>query len=163
MSEATPYLAVRPSPPETGSDIDKLWRKTRAISYDGGYISAAYGNLVQTFTMSGADPACDSKDVQATVKGHDRVLTIGGTSKTIAQFSKNYKVFPGKTGSNAAAGESITVVTDIGEYEARMGGDVQTLIQYLCDNKGSMYGPVYIYSARGKEYGPFGPTSSEAP
>ncbi|MAR14035.1 MAG: hypothetical protein CL681_29175, partial [Blastopirellula sp.] len=24
--------------------------------------------------------------------------------------------------------------------------------------KGSMYGPVYVYSARGKEYGPFGPT-----
>ena len=163
MSEPTLRLAVRPNPPEIGSDIDQLWRKERAISYSGGYISASYGNLVQTFSMGDGDIACDSTEVTTTVKSHPRVLTIGGTATTIAQFSKNYKVFPGKTSSNAAGGESIRIVTDIGEYEARMGGDVQTMVQYLCDNKGSMYGPVYVYSARGKEYGPFGPTSSEAP
>jgi hypothetical protein len=163
MTEVAPMFAIRPTPPEIGSDEDQLWRKIRAISYEGGYISAAYGNLCQTFVMSGNDVTCESKNISTTVKGHDRFNTIGGTVKKIEQFSKNYKVFPGKTSSMAAGGEPITIVTDIGEYEARMGGDVQTLISYLCDNKGSMYGPVYVYSGRGKEYGPYGPTTSEAP
>lgn len=133
------------------------------MSYNDGYLSASYGNLVQTFLMSDVDPTCGEKDVSAIVKEHKRTNKIGGTQKTITQFTKNYKVFPGKNGSVAAGGVPVTVVTDIGTYTARMGGSVEDLVSYLCANKGQMYGPVYVITDRGREYGPFGPTSSSAP
>ena len=157
MTETAPMFIGRPSPPEIGSDSDFTWRQIRAISYQGGYISSAYGNLVQTFALTERETTCQSKNVSTTVKGHDRYNTIGGAKTTVAQFSKNYKVFPGKTSSMAAGGDPITIITDLGSFTARMGGDVQTLIQYLCDNRASMYGPTYIVTARGKQYGPYGP------
>ena len=159
MTETPRFLDGRPAPPEIGSDTDKYWRKERALNYEGGYIKAAFGNLAQTFIWTDGLPMCDGKDISTTVKGHDRYNTIGGTKTTVSQFSKNYKVYPGRTSSMAAGGDKIRIVTDIGEYTARLGGDIQSMVKYLCDNRSSMYSLVYIYSSRGKEYGPFGPGS----
>lgn len=135
-----------------------MWRKESAITYDGGYISATYGNLVQTFNLGQSLAACASKDVNRVSYTADRTNTIGGSSKKVNVPAKTYKKYNRKNSSLAAGGVPYTFVTDIGSYTARVGGDVQSCIKWICDNRNSMYGTLTVYSGRGAQYGPFAQT-----
>ena len=155
MSDPALYFAERPEPPATDSDTDKLWRKESAITFNGGYISGTYGNLVQTWNLGQSLAACSSVDVDRKAYTVTRTNKIGGTSQSVSVPAATYKRFPRKNGSLAAGGAAYTFVTDIGIYTARIGGDVETVVQWICDNRNSMYGTLTIFSDRGAQYGPF--------
>lgn len=156
MTEATTRLAIRPDTPAAGSETEDRWAKDSTIAYDGGYIRSAYGNLVQTWNLNGLNSPSEAIDVDRAGYSVDRVLTIGMASKPVTYAPKTYKRFPRRNGSGAAGGEEMTFVTDIGQYTARVAGDVETLIQWITDNIGEQYGTLEVYTNRGAIYGPFG-------
>ena len=154
-------FATRPTPPEAGSEEDARWKKLATISYDGGYIRAAYGNLAQTFALAGKNKFCLGKvDVDRAAYSCKRVLTIGTPEKTVNVPGTTYKRWPRRNGSSAAAGEPFTFKTDIGSYTARVGGDIQSLLTVMCDSVDQIYGVLWIYSDRGAEYGPISASSN---
>ena len=160
---ATPYFATRPNPPSAGTDEYQRWKKESTMNYPGGYLTAAYGNLIQTFSMQGTD-ACSGKTVSGTRKAHSRTLTIGGPTTSVASANLNYKLYPKRNGGGAAGGEPITIVTSVGSYQARLGGDIQDLVTWLCGNgTGQLYDAIEFISPNGAHYGPFAPIASPIP
>lgn len=157
----TPQLrfAERPTPPAAGSAEEDRWARDSTIAFPGGYIKSAYGNLVQTWNISAGLAACSSVDVNRSAYSVSRTNTIGGASKTVNYSATTYKRFPGRNGSSAAGSEVWTFVTDLGSYTARVGGDVQTVVQYMCDQQNQQFGTLEVYSSRGKHYGPFSATT----
>ena len=156
MDEPQVYFATRPEIPAAGTDVEDRWAKEATIAFDGGYIKSAYGNLAQTWNLKGLVDVCNSKDINRTSYSVSRTLTIGGGSKTVSYPAKVYKKFPRRNGSLAAAGDSYTFVTDVGTYTARVSGDVQTAIKWICDNVDKQFGTLEVFTGRGAVYGPFG-------
>ena len=155
MSDPAVYFAQRPTPPATDTDEDKMWRKESAITFQGGYISATYGNLVQTWNLGQSLAACSSVAVNRAAYTATRTNKIGGASQSVNVPASTYNRFPRKNGSLAAGGSAFTFVTDIGSYTARIGGDVETCVKWICDNRNQMYGTLTIFTDRGAQYGPF--------
>lgn len=156
MTEAVPYFAVRPDVPDAGSEQEDRWAKDATIAFPGGYIKSAYGNLVQTWNLAKVLESCSSVDVDRAGYTAKRVLTIGTASKDVTVSASTYKKFNRRNGSLAAGGEAYTFVTDIGSYTARVSGDVQTAIAWICNNKDKQYGTLEVFTGRGASYGPFG-------
>lgn len=156
MTEPTPRFAERPDPPAAGSELEDRWAKQSTIAFEGGYIKSAYGNLAQTWSLESIGTTCDGIDVDRAGYTVNRELTIGMGSKQVTYAPKTYKRYPRRNGGGAAGGEAMTFVTDIGSYTARVAGDVQTLIAWVCANKDKQFGTLEIYTSRGAFYGPFG-------
>lgn len=157
---ATPYFTTRPTPPNPGTDEYTRWSRESTLNFPGGYLKASYGNLIQTFAMTGTD-ACSGTDVTVSRKSHSRTYTIGGAAQTISQANFTYKKFPKRNGGGAAGGDPITVTTAVGSYTARLGGDIQDLVSYLCGSgQSQMYDSVEFTSRNGAHYGPFGPSTT---
>ena len=161
---ATPYLVQRPEPPTPGSSDDQRWRKEQAISWDGGSITATWGNLVQTWNLDTLNYICqEAKDVTVTVKAHTRVNTIGGNSTNVSGTTYTKKVYPKKNSSSGAAGEIVRIVTDVGEYTARLTGPMELFAKFACANVSSQFGSITIYSPRGASYGPISAAGIQTP
>ena len=159
MESVAPMLVERPSPPDANTDEDMMWRKEAAITFEGGYIVATYGNLAQTWDLGNTGAACPSVDVTRQAYTVQRTNTIGGDTKAVSFPVTTYKRFPRVNASIAAGGEPFTFVTDIGEYTARIGGDVQTVVDWICTNRSALFGTLSIFTNRGAQYGPFGNNS----
>ena len=160
--EPTLYFATRPEVPSVGTDDYNRWKKESTLTFTGGYLTASYGNLIQTFAMTGGD-ACSAKEITYTRKKHTRTNTIGGDSKDIESVAVKFNKYPRRNSSGAAAGDLITVTTSVGSYTARLGGDIQAFIAFLCSDsgKGQLYDPIEFTSGRTAFYGPFGPAASQ--
>ena len=159
--EPTPYFATRPEVPAVGTDDYNRWKKESTITFDGGYIRATYGNLIQTFAMTGSD-ACSAKAITYQRKAHQRTNTIGGDTREIEAVGVQFNKYPRRNSSGAAAGDLITITTSVGSYTARLGGDIQHFVEFLCSNsgKGQLYDPITFTSGRTAFYGPFGPANT---
>ena len=156
---ATPLFATPPVIPIAGSNEEKRWAKESSISWNGGSMTAAYGNLAQTFSMSSLQSVCtNAVDVQRAGYTVTRTNVIGGGSTSVSVPASTYKRYPKHNASLAAGGEPFRIVTPVGEYTARVTGDVQDFVKYLCDNRNALIGTLYVYSGRGTEYGPFNPS-----
>jgi hypothetical protein len=154
---------TRPNPPQAGTDEYSRWSKEATLNFPGGYLTSSYGNLVQTFGMTSTD-ACSGVIKNVSRKSYSRVNQIGGDAKTIAATTFSYTAFPKRNAGNAAAGQAITVVTSVGSYTARLGGDLQSFVTWLCGNGTSqLYDNISFFSGRGAEYGPFAPISAPTP
>jgi len=153
----TPYFATRPDPPQPNTDEYARWSKESALSYPGGSLSAAYGNLIQTLNVAGDLDACNVNSINVSVSASNPVLKIGGTPITRKAYTYTKKQYNKRNSSLAAAGMPVTIVTDIGSYQARMTGSVQAFAEYICRNSGLLYGTVYMYTDRGAQYGPYNP------
>lgn len=158
--EPTPYFAERPAVPGWDTDEHDRWKRDSTLNFPGGYIKSAYGNLIQTFTMTGSD-ACSATAVTVERKEHQRVNTIGGDSTPIAKKTFTYNKYPKRNSSGTGTGDVITVTTSVGRYTARLGGDIQDFVGWLCDDgKSQLYDAIEFTSARGAHYGPFGPSGN---
>jgi len=151
----TPFFAQRPEVPAAGSDEDKYWRKEFTVNYEGGSITAARGNILQTLNVDGATNFCTAEDKNVSVKAHPRTNTIGGASKSIGAFNYSIKAYPISRAAQADGGQPITVVTDIGEYTARLSGSAADFAGYLCGNINVLYGATSFVTEKGTFYGPF--------
>lgn len=161
--EPTVYFVQRPTPPAAGTDEYDRWTRSSTLNFPGGYVESAYGNLIQTFTMTNTD-ACSGTNVNVSRSSHQRVNTIGGQSKTIGAKTFTYKKYPKRNGGGAAGGEVITITTSVGSYTARLGGDIQDFVGWLCGNgTGQLYDAIEFTSPRGSHYGPFAPIASGTP
>ena len=149
------YFATRPTPPAINTPEYNVWSRDQSISFNGGTLTAAYGNLIQTFNLAGVTDACSSTSKSVTVKQHSRVNTIGGPSITVQSFQYTRQQFNKKNSGMAAAGEPIVIRTDIGEYTARLTGGVNAFAAWICANTGLLYGPVSFFSPNGAPYGPY--------
>jgi hypothetical protein len=147
-------LGGRPNPPAVDSDEYKRWSETLTIAYDGGYIEATYGNLIQTFDFFTIDGACADRPVAVVRKQHSRVNRIGDPAINIAEARFTYNKYPKRNSSNAAGGAAYTIHTDIGSYTARIGGDVQTFMAWACERKNEFYSATSIQTGSGAWYGP---------
>ena len=114
-------------------------------------------SLGVTQTVSQSSVA-DAKEIQtASVSGTDAECswtTVDGLANYV------YTAYPKRNSSLAAGGDLFTIHTDIGTYTARVGGDVQTLIAYVCTNTNQLYSAISIQSSAGAWYGPFAPSDS---
>jgi len=154
---ATPLFLQRPDIPGYATDEHDRWKKQAVLNFPGGYIAATYGNLIQTFTMAGTD-ACSGTTVNVSRTGHTRTNTIGGGSINVAAKTFSYKKYPKRNSSASATGQLVHIFTDVGDYDARLGGDIQDLVGWLCGNgTAQLYGPISFTSPNGAFYGPFSP------
>ena len=161
--EPTLYFATRPNPPVAGTDEYDRWKRSATLNFPGGYVESSYGNLIQTFAMTNTD-ACSGTQVNVSRSGYSRTNTIGGASKTVAPKTFTYNKYPKRNSGGAAGGEVITITTSVGSYSARLGGDIQSFVQWLCGNGTSqLYDAIEFTSPRGAHYGPFAPIASPAP
>lgn len=161
--EPTVYFATRPNPPVAGTDEYERWKRTSTLNFPGGYVEATYGNLIQTFSMAGTE-ACTGTSVSVSRSAHTRTNTIGGASIPIAQNTFTYNKYPKRNSGGAAGGDVITITTSVGSYDARLGGDIQTFVGWLCGNGTSqLYDAIEFTSPRGAHYGPFAPITAPAP
>ena len=161
MSEAPEvrFLNPRPNPPAVDTDEYKRWGESLTISYEGGYIEAAYGNLVQTIDVASLSGECQDTPVAITRKAHNRVNRIGDAPTPVAAASYVQNVYPKRNSSLAAGGDRYTVVTDRGTFTARVGGDVQDLMKWACSEKAGFYAPTTFATSHGAVYGPISSTS----
>lgn len=159
--EPTLYFTTRPEVPAVGTDDYNRWKKESTLNFPDGYITATYGNLIQTFGMTGSD-ACSAKEITYTRKAHSRINTIGGDATPIDSVGVKFNKYPRRNSSGAAAGDLITITTSVGSYTARLGGDIQAFVAFLCSDsgKGQLYDPIEFTSGRTAHYGPFGPAAS---
>jgi len=144
----------RPNPPAVDSDEYKRWSEQLTVAYDGGYIEAAYGNLIQTLRFATIDAACADKPVAVVRKQHSRVNRIGDPATQIAEARFTYNKYPKRNSSLAAGGAAYTIHTDVGSYTARIGGDVQTFMAWACERKNEFYSDTSIQTGSGAWYGP---------
>ena len=161
--EPTLYFAQRPAVPEAGTDEYDRWKRSSTLNFPGGYVESSYGNLIQTFAMTNTD-ACSGTPVNVSRKSHQRTNTIGSPSKTIGAKTYSYTKYPKRNGAGCAGGDLITITTSVGSYTARLGGDIQSFVSWLCGNGTSqLYDPIEFTSGRGAHYGPFAPIAAPAP
>jgi len=156
----TPMFVTRPNPPAINTDEYTRWSKERAISFDGGTLTATYGNLIQTFSLDEIGFSCNPPTKSVTVPATTVTRVIGGASTQRASYQYTKKQFNKKNSSLAAAGQPVRIITAVGEYTARLTGSMEALATFMCANGAALYDAVYIYSPRGAEYGPFTPTSN---
>lgn len=152
-------FATRPNPPAVTDAEYQAWSRRGTVNYDGGYIEATYGDLIQTWSLAESD-ACAGQARAVVRTSTTRTNTIGGASTPVAGANYVYTAYPKRNSSLAAGGDLFTVHTDIGSYTARVGGDVQTLIAYVCSNTNQLYAPISIQSSSGAWYGPFSPSDT---
>lgn len=151
----SPRFATRPTPPAPNTDEYARWSKEASLPYPGGSLTAAYGNLIQTMNVAGILDACTATDLNVSVSASNPVLTIGGGSIPRKAYTYTKKQYNKRNSSLAAGGDPITVITDIGQYQARMTGSIQSFVEFICRNTGLLYGPLYFASANGALYGPY--------
>ena len=144
----------RPTPPSVGTEEYDRWKRSATINFSGGYIEAAYGNLIQTFADLTSTGSTGTRSV--TRKSHPRVNTIGGTPTQVAETTYTQSIIPRRNSSGAAGGQPITVNTPVGSYTARLGGNIEDFVAWVGD---SIYVKVIdtmtFASERGATYGPF--------
>ena len=158
MTQApTPRFSQRPDPPAVGKPEYDRWKQESALAWPGGTLTATYGNLAQTFALNLLDGACTAQTNSVSRAGGDRVNRIGGPKITVKSSSLSLRRYPKKNAGNAAAGAPILIVTEVGEYTARLTGSIQDFVSYLCGNGSKMFGSIYVHSANGAKYGPFNP------
>lgn len=151
-------IATRPDVPAAGTPEYARWRKEMSLSYAGGNLTSAYGNLIQTINFAEIPFACGNVDtITVSVGAASPVLTIGQPPITRKAYTYTKKKYHKKNSSLAAAGEQVRVVTDVGEYTARLTGTMEALATYFCANSSYLYGDVTIYSPSGAAYS-FTPT-----
>ena len=156
MTQApTPYFATRPDPPAINTPEYVIWSRDQSISFTGGTVTAAYGNLIQTFNLPGIADTCATTSKSVSVSGHTRTNTIGGASTVVAGYQYTRTQFNKKNSSLGAAGEPIIIRTDIGQYQARLTGSMTAFADWICKNTGLLYSEVTVYSPSGAAYGPF--------
>lgn len=150
-----PRFVVRPTVPVVGSPGYNYWAKEQTIAYEGGTLTSAYGNLIQTLALGSLATQCAPPTRSVSVTSSTVVRTIGqpGSSRKAYTFVK--KQYRKKNGGAAAAGEVVRIVTSVGEYDARLTGSMQALADYLCANRAAIYDPFTVYSPAGAAYGPF--------
>lgn len=154
----TVQFATRPNPPSETSTDYKAWSKTATLNYNGGYIEAAYGDLIQTWSL-GDSSACSGQVRLVQRVTTNRVNTIGGDSTPVRAAIYSYTAYPKRNSSLAAGGDLYTIHTSVGTYTARVGGDVQAMIGYVCTKLNQLYDPISIQSSSGAWYGPFVPAN----
>lgn len=152
-------FATRPDVPGINTSEYDRWTKESSISFDGGSLTAAYGNLIQTLNISGLSFNCNPPTKNVSVPPATVTRTIGGATSQRAGYSYTKKQFNKMNSSLSAGGQPITVVTGVGEYTARLTGSLEAFATFLCDNTSVIYDSVYFFSERGASYGPFNPTS----
>ena len=155
----TVQFATRPNPPAVTDLEYQAWSRQATLNYNGGYIEATYGDLIQTWSL-GATDACAGVATAVVRRQSSRTNTIGGATTTVAGSNYVYTAYPKRNSSLAAGGDVYTIHTDIGTYTARVGGDVQGLIAYVCTVTNQLYSPISIQSSAGAWYGPFVPSDS---
>lgn len=153
----TPKFVPRPDPPAINTEEYTRWTKERSISFKGGTLTAAYGNLVQTWNMDGIGFSCIVDSIDVSVPPATVTRTIGGASTQRAGYQYSKKQFNKKNSSLAAAGKPVRIVTAVGEYTARLSGSMDALVKFICSKPQALYDRIYVYSPRGAEYGPFIP------
>ena len=156
----SPMFVTRPTPPAINTPEYERWTKESAVSYAGGTLTAAYGNLVQTLSLSSIGFDCNLPTKSVSVPPATVTRTIGGASTQRAGYQYTKKQFNKKNSSLAAAGYPVRIVTEVGEYTARLTGSMEALATFLCNNGAAIYDSVYVYSPRGADYGTFNPIAN---
>ena len=145
---------ARPSPPVAGTPEYVAWCKEGAISWEGGYLTATYGNLAQTWDMAKIAPP-EGSDKSSSRKKHDRYNTIGGAKKEIPASTYTTTRFPKVNAGQNAGGQPITIITPVGRYTARLGGDIQTFVKWIRERDDEIYDNFSFLSSHGANYGPY--------
>lgn len=155
-----PRFVTRPDAPSVSDPRYDRWAAEAALTFPGGTLSSAYGNLIQTVALGSLTSVCTPPTKDVSVKSHARINTIGGNPTTVAAHTYVKSQYPKKNSSAGAAGEPVRVVTSVGEYQARLTGSMQDLAAYLCANGAAIYDAFWVYSPSGAQYGPFTPSSN---
>ena len=157
--ETSCFMAERPEPPAVDTEAYDRWKQSATINFSGGYVEATYGNLIQTFEDVASSGATGTRAVSR--KKHDRVNTIGGAVTEVKATTYTQAVIPRRNSSGAAGGQPITIITPVGSYTARLGGNIEDFVAFIDDPAEVMViDNMSFASERGAVYGPFVNTSA---
>ena len=137
---------------------DETDARNITLNDDGGSMVMSVGNAKSIFgdDFDGLDPEPEEKT--ASVKKHNRVRVIGGTSKSIEPYTYTYKSWPTSNASNAAGGTVILMdwTGSDGSFTARVSGRIADAAQFFHDNATKT---LVFRTERGTKYGPFAEAS----
>ena len=124
------------------------------INYSGGSLTMTVGALKSLYGEDSNVFGADGKPMTVSVRGHSRTRVIGGGSKTISPFTKEYIQWPTNGRGNAAGGTPIvmTWTGSEGEWTARCSGSLWELGVFLQSTSPKS---VWFHAKGGKGYGPF--------
>jgi hypothetical protein len=133
------------------TDLDA--RET-TINYQGGSLTMTIGNAKDLFGEDSSIYGADGQPMTVSVIGHSRTRVIGGESKQISPFTRNYIQWPVNGRSNAAGGTPIVMswTGSDGEWGARVSGSLWELGTFLQSNSPKS---VWFHAKGGRGYGPF--------
>ena len=147
---ATPLL-VREQPP--------MPEREATLNYEGGSFTASRGLVSYIFKSAAFVSTCAFVEVERKRNSYTRTEYIGADVKVVPQTTWTQHRYPSQTKSIAAGGEPIQIKVAGEWWTARLSGNHESFMKFLCDSKEDMYGPIAWRSARGTLYGPISPTN----
>ena len=125
-----------------------------SVNYDGGSITMSQGNFIDLFGENANEIAGAGEEKAFSVKQHTRTRVIGGASKTIPQYTKQFIQWPTNSRDGASGGEEVVMewIGSEGPWTCRVTGPLWKLGSFLNNNSPKS---VWFHAKGGKGYGPF--------
>ena len=131
------------------------------LNYEGGSLTTTRGVIAQMFTDASFISTCAFVEVERSRRSYTRTDYIGAEVKVVPLTNWTQHKYPSQTKSIAAGGEPIQIKINGEWWTARLSGNHESFMKFLCDGKDSLVGPIAWRSARGTLYGPIVPSSAE--
>ena len=132
---------------------DPLARRM-SVNYDGGSITMTQANFIDLFGENSNVIGAAGQPVEFSVKEHTRTRVIGGASKTIPRYTKQFIQWPTNSRDGAAGGEEVVMewIGSQGPWTCRVSGPLWKLGSFLQSTSPKS---VWFHAKGGKGYGPF--------
>ncbi len=127
------------------------------INYEGGSITSTRGTLEAIFKEDAIPSACAKNEKDVARKAHERVRVIGSPPTSVKAANFKLVSYPKTASSFASGGIPIMLSADGGWWTARLSGNVEDFVAWLCDNLEDLENVFLFQSPSGAKYGPFSP------
>lgn len=131
------------------------------LNFEGGSLTTTRGVVAAMFNDASFISTCAFVEVERSRKSYTRTDYIGAENQIVGASSWTQKKYPSQTKSIAAGGEPIQLKIKGEWWGARLSGNHESFMQFLCDGKDDLSDAIAWRSARGTLYGPIVPKSAE--
>ncbi len=131
--------------------------KEVTVNYTGGSITSTRGTLEAIFEEEFLPSACQGVTREISRIAYPMVRVIGDAPTNVGATAFSVTSYPKTPSSFASGGKPIMVSADGGWWTARLTGDMESLVSFLCDNLESLSATLLVQSPSGAKYGPYTP------
>ena len=131
--------------------------KEISINYAGGSITSTRGTLEAIFKQDALPSACEPVKKNPSRKAHTRVRVIGSPPTQVKATEYELRIYPKTNSSFASGGIPIMLSADGGWWTARLTGNVEDFVAWICTNLEDLQTVFFFQSPSGAKYGPYSP------